>query len=176
MKKYNLFPESNYKEIIESIGSLRYCVFEPSEKMPGPIFSRPLEIQNYNCVVAGTACTVTDYNIEFIGVNQPKRVEFVIPKNSEVIVVRLLRHDEEHGLPHYNADDQIIFPVETGDILRVARKDAPDHYLKIAENSGMRNIADAYKLPEAKSGPIEKYSAKGATLQINLLSNVKKKT
>lgn len=168
MNKIKYFPEKNYIEIIDSVGSLNYCIFEKKETVPGNIFPRQMAIQNYNSIVAGTGCTVTDYTIEFIG-SKEKKEEVIIPAGGEVIVVRLLRYDDRHGLPHYNADDQIIFPTKKGDILRLPRNDAPDHYIKIAETSRIKNVADAYRLPEEKSGPVEKYSAKGAKLHIDLL-------
>ena len=95
--------------------------------------------------------------------------KLVIPKNEQVIVVRLLRFDDMHGSPHYNADDQIIFPTIDGDIVRLARKDAPDHYIEIAEHTNISSIADAYKLPEFKFGSVDKYSEKGAKLQVELM-------
>lgn len=50
----------------------------------------------------------------------------------------------------------------------MSRKDAPDHYLSIVENSTVADIAGAYKLPEMKRGPINTYTEKGANLPIEL--------
>ena len=80
-----------------------------------------------------------------------------------------LREDKTHGDLHYNADDQIIFPTTEGHIFRLPRKDAPDHYFTIAGSANMLTIADAYNLPEQKTGPIEQYSEREAKLYVDLL-------
>ena len=175
MKNYKDYPEDKYKKIIQSVGSLQYCIFNSGETMPVDIFSNQLQIENYNCVVAGTGCFTSDYRIELICAEQNKVQELIIPEGDEVVVIRLLRYDKNHGEPHYNANDQIIFPTKSGKIVRLFRKDAPDHYIKIAENSGIVNIADAYNLPEEKNGPVEKYNANGAKLQLEVIHQKDKK-
>lgn len=163
-KLFKLFPENKYKEIVKEVGVYQYCIYDKNESVPGGIFSGELNIQNYNCVVAGTGSTLSMYSVQIDHIQK-----IVIPKDEQVIVVRLLRFDDKHGSPHYNADDQIIFPTADGAIVRLARKDAPDHYIEIAKHANISSIADAYKLPQNKYGSVDKYSEKGAKLQVELL-------
>ncbi|MDD4893981.1 MAG: hypothetical protein PHW54_01535 [Candidatus Omnitrophica bacterium] len=163
-KIFKLFPENRYKEIVREVGIYQYCIYDKDESVPGGIFNKELNIQNYNCVVAGTGSTLSMYSVQIDPVQK-----IIIPKGEQVIVVRLLRLDDKHGSPHYNADDQIIFPTIDGNIVRLARKDAPDHYIEIAKHTNISNIVDAYKLPEFKFGSVDKYSEKGAKLQVELM-------
>lgn len=164
VKTFKLFPEKRYKEIVKEVGAYQYHIYDKDELVPGGIFYKELNIQNYNCVVAGTGSTLSMYSVQIDPVQK-----IVIPKNEQVIVVRLLRFDDKHGAPHYNADDQIIFPTVAGDIVRLSRKDAPDHYVEIAQHANISSIADAYKLPNNKSGSVDKYAEKGAKLQVKLM-------
>lgn len=92
--------------------------------------------------------------------------DFEIPARSEILVKRTLRYCNHNGILHLNADDDIIFPTKKGTILRIARKDAPDHYIKIATFGGLEHIADAYRLPEKSAGPIKEYVEGGALFPI----------
>lgn len=157
-----LFPEKNYKRIVAEIGRFRYYIYEEEERLPEGIFSRPLALQDYNCVVAGSGDTATSYTLSAYP-------NVIIPKGEQIVVVRLLRYDDSHGDPHYNADDQLIFPGQDGCIYRLPRKNAPDHYLGITATANITSVADAYKLPEDNYGPINKYSEKGASLHIEFL-------
>ena len=163
-KILELFPEKKYKEIRREVGNYKYCIYEKGEVPPGGIFNRELDIQNYNCVVAASGSTLS-----LCTINLPLDKQVVIPKDEQVLIVRLLRYDDSHGKPHYNANDQIIFPTIEGNILWLARNDTPDHYLEIVGCTNMFTIADAYNLPTEKSGPIDKYSARGARLHVELL-------
>ena len=162
--KIKMFPEDKYAQIINEVGSFRYAIYDQGEAVPGDIFSRISGIEHYNCVLAGTGSTISLCTLN-LGHNK----NVTIPQNSPVIVVRLLREDRTHGNLHYNADDQIIFPTTEGNIFRLPRKDAPDHYLAIASSANMITLADAYSLPEEKTGPIAQYSEKGARLYVDLL-------
>jgi hypothetical protein len=162
-RKLKVFSEKNYTQIINEVGPFRYAIYDRGETVPGDIFSRVLAIEDYNCVVAGTGSTLSLCTLTL-----PYSKQVVIPKNSPVIVVRLLRADNARGEMHYNADDQIVFPTIEGDIFRLPRKDAPDHYITIAGTANMLTLADAYQLPDQKSGPIAQYSAKGARLYVDL--------
>jgi len=164
LEKLKIFPEKGYKEILQEVGQFRYAIYGKDEAVPGGVFNRTLAIENYNCVVAGTGSTVSLCTLAL-----PANRQVIIPQNSSVVVVRLLRQDEKRGVVHYNADDQIIFPTLEGHIFRLARKDAPDHYLTIATASNILTVADAYRLPAEKAGPIEKYSERGAKLHVDLL-------
>jgi hypothetical protein len=163
MNPLKIFPEENFKEIIEEIGPWNYRIYDKGERMPGPVFKRELEIAKYNCVVAGTGCTISDYTMIL-----PQEPEIVIPGGEPIMIIRLLRYDDGHGDPHYNANDQILFPAKSGTIYRLLRNDAPDHFIEIAANSNIASIAEAYNLPEEKSGPVVKYSAKGGKLHIDI--------
>lgn len=157
------FPEKDYNRIIREVGIRRYCIYEENEKLPTDTFSRIMEIEQYNCVIAGTGCSAESYTFK-----SPMEGKIIVPKGEEIIVFRLLRYDNSHGDPHYNANDQLIFPTKKGNIFRLSRNDAPDHFLKITDKANMLSVAEAYKLPEHKHGPIEKYSEKGAKLYIEL--------
>ena len=74
-------------------------------------------------------------------------------------------HDET---PHLNADDNIIFPDQKGNIWKIARSDSPDHYIKIAEYAGIQHIAEAYHLPIDKYGSCSKYVENGASMPIKI--------
>ena len=163
MSVFKIFPEKKYKEIVESIGRFKYFLYEKAEILPGGFFSQISRLSDYTCVLAGTGATTGTCTLRLLGTE-----EIIIPKNEQVIVFRLLRYDDSHGEPHFNANDQIIFPTQKGNILRLARKDVPDHYIKISAESNMRTIAEAYKLPEEKSGPIEQYVESGARLHVDL--------
>jgi len=164
---FKLFPAKNYKKVISSIGKYGYCIFEKEELLPGDIFRKELPFSNYNCVVGGTGTTLSNYVFTPEIVKEAQKI--IIPKGEQVIVVRLLRFDDTHGEPHFNADDQMIFPTKEGHVFRFSRKDAPDHYLKISGDTNLLTVADAYKLPKTKHGPIEKYSEKGAKLHVEFL-------
>jgi len=157
-----IFPEKDYKEIINEIGPFHYCIYEKGEILPGSVLPSTLPFQNYSCVVAGSGSTTSICTLKF---NQE---EIIIPVGAQVIISRLLRFDNSHGEPHYNANDQLIFPTTNGNIFRLARNDAPDHYKKIINNTNMLTIAEAYQLPESKYGPIAKYGEKGAKLHLEL--------
>jgi hypothetical protein len=169
MKPLKIFPEKNFKEIIEEVGPWHYCIYDKDEQMPGSIFKKQLDIQEFNCVIAGTGCTASSYRVSFDKLSGIEKPEIIIPGGSPIMVVRLLRKDDRHGEVHYNADDQLFFPTKSGDIYRLWRKDAPDHFVNITANSNIRSIAEAYNLPEQKSGPIKKYSAKGAKLHVDAI-------
>jgi hypothetical protein len=164
MNKLEIFPEEDYKKIIAEVGAYRYRIYNKEEKLPCGILGRIKNVESYNYVIAGTGATISNYTL-----NLNTQSKLVIPKDEQVIVVRLLRYDNGHGNPHFNADDQIIIPTKKGDFFRVPRKDTADHYIGIAKGANMLNIAEAYKLPLNKEGPINAYHEKGASLHIELL-------
>lgn len=170
--RLKLFVEKKYREIVKEIGKFRYRIFEKGETVPGDIYKNLSGIDTYNCAVVGTGDTISICSIEL-----PEGEQFVIPKGEQVIVARLLRSDGSHGNPHYNADDQLIFPTMKGNIYRVPIKpwDTPDHI--IPKDVNTTSIADAYKLPAEKSGPVDKYYERGAKLHVALSSveNIEKK-
>lgn len=170
------FPEKNFKEIIEEVGPYNYCRYDKGEHIPGKIFKHKLDFLQFNCLVAGTGCTASDYTISFNNVlSENAEPEIIIPGGSPIMIARLFRYDNGHGEPHYNANDQLFFPSKSGEIFRMVRNDAPDHFINIANNSNINSIAEAFNLPEEKSGPVEQYSTKGAKLPINVVPlNAKK--
>jgi len=160
-KQLKLFLEEKYREIIRELGKFRYRIFNKGEKVPGNIFKNLSGINTYNCAVLGTGNTIGICSVQL-----PWGEQIVIPQGEQVIVARLFRSDGSHGNPHYNADDQLIFPATAGHIFRLARNDAPDHYLEIAKHTNIMSIADAYKLPTENTGPVDKYCERGATVPI----------
>lgn len=164
-KKFKIkkFDEKKYKAILKEVDLGHYQLFLQGEKLPGDLFSKINHISNYSHVIAGTG--VTNHQFAITSVNFS---EIVIPKASQVSVVRFLRYDNSHGEPHYNVDDTIIFPDIKGDIYSFHRKDAPDHFIAISGDSHIISIADAYKLSSEKAGTIEQYKEKGASLHIEV--------
>ncbi len=158
------FPEKSYSEIINEVGKYRYSIFEEGESVPGGIFKQKLDLANYNCVVAGTGSTISAINLNIPTLSS----SLVVPLDTPVVIVRLLRFDDSHGEPHYNADDQLIFATQDGTVWRLPRKDAPDHFIEIANSASLLTVAEAYQLPDVKQGPVSDYSAKGAKLHIDL--------
>lgn len=163
MKLLRPFREQNYRHIIDEVGPHNYCIYEKGESMPGEILRRELNIGQYNAVIAGTGCAIADYAIWV-----PHQENIVIPAGEPIMIFRLLRYDDTHGNPHYNANDQLIFPTKAGSVYRLVRNDAPDYFINIISQSNIVSIAEAYNLPEEKSGPVEKYSAKGARLHVDV--------
>jgi hypothetical protein len=137
--------------------------------VPDEIFKKQLNIPQYNFVVACSGTTTADYHISLVTKGGLQEIGgIVIPKGHDITVVRLLRHCEHDGTPHFNADDQIIFPAADGNVYRLSRKDAPDHYIALSANVGIQDVASAFNLPDEKYGPINEYSHKGASLHVEL--------
>ncbi|MBW2044308.1 MAG: hypothetical protein JRI96_05405 [Deltaproteobacteria bacterium] len=156
--------DKQYRDILNEVGRYSYRIFDKDELVPGNIFGGITGHQDYNYVVAGTGATISIYTFTHT-LNQ----NIIIPKDTPLFVARLLRYDDAHGKPHYNADDQIIFQTIKGNILRMSRKDAPDHFIKLTKKANLFTIAEAYKLPNKKSGPVEQYSENGSSLPIEIL-------
>ncbi len=168
MKSLERVPGRLFRDMIEDVGQRHYCLYEKGEHLPGDALKPSLDIDYYSSVIAGTGCSGDSYIITH-GKNNP---DIVIPKGSPLIVLRLLRYDDSghngYG-PHYNANDQLYFPSKSGDIYRLLRNDAPDHFKTITGSSTLISVADAYNLPDQKRGPVELYLAKGAKLHIEFV-------
>lgn len=165
------FSEKTYNIVMQWVGTGRYQIVDQYKDLPEGIFSKQPAWESSNFVVAASGTTICDYSFSYKAVNQTVGQDMqniVVPKNSEIIIIRFLREDNLHGSPHYNADDRIIFPTKQGDIFDMHRKDGPDHYLLIVKNSTVTDIAGAYKLPKIKRGPISTYTENGASLPIEL--------
>lgn len=59
-----------------------------------------------------------------------------------------------------------MFPTKGGNIFSFARNDPPDHFLELSELSYTRNLSEAYRLPQNKTGTIEEYKNSGASIYI----------
>jgi len=147
-----------YRRILAEVGSYHYSIYDKEEAIPGDMFKNCFN--QYSCVVAGTGALNSFYS--FLWNND----EYAVAKGCEVVNIRLLKLDTSHDKPHYNAYDQILFPDRSGDIHRLVRKDAPDHYLEIAKISRLGDVADAYNLPAEKQGRVESYGVNGAKLHL----------
>jgi len=156
------FPEKSYFEMVQEIGSYNYQIFDKQESVPGN-FTKELKIAKYNWVVAGTGATLSNYSFIEHG------IDFTIPKGEQLIITRLLREDSASGELHFNADDYLIFPTKSGNIFRMKRNRAPDHFVQISNLAKIKTIADAYRLPKEKKGPIKNYFENGASLHIKLV-------
>ena len=168
-----VFSEKNYYNIMQWVGKGQYQIADHYKDLPQGVFSKQPDWNTANYVLAASGTTTCDYSFSYTyktkqGVQKDTQKIFV-PKNSEIIIVRFLRYDETHGDPHYNADDQMFFPTKRGDIFRMSRNDAPDHYCSIVANSTVYDIAGAYKLPYRNNGPIATYTEKGASLPIEII-------
>lgn len=164
-----IYPESSYTKIVSEINPYYYRIFEENDQMPDEIFETQLNIPLYNLVVACSGTTMADYHISLATKGGIQEIDsIVIPKGCDIMVVRLVRHCEHDGTPHFNADDQIIFPGADGNVYRVSRKDAPDHYIALSTSAGIQDIASAYNLPADKYGPIKQFRHKGARLHVEL--------
>jgi hypothetical protein len=158
--KVKLYSEKNYNSILRELQPASYKICESTEPLIQTISPG---LNNYPypllTVVMGTGSTL-EAPLYYQG--------YIIPAGEEIIVQRVLRHCVHNGTPHLNADDNIIFPVQNGNILRVSRKDAPDHYMQIAKLGGLEDVAFAYHLPTEKMGPVNKYCENGATVPIEI--------
>ena len=155
------FDIEQYGKIIKNVGINQYKIFENQEIAEASIFKKLKAIDTSTCVIAGTSTINTTLVLP-----SPK-ISITVPANSQLFVIRLLRYDTTHDVPHYNATDQLVVLDKSGDAYSFARKDVPDHYIKIAESSGLWSIVNAYNLPTDKAGHIDGYSARGAKLYID---------
>ena len=162
MSHFEYFPEKKYQEILKEVGAYRYQVFDKNEKMPGDVFPIGMPFPTYTNILAGTGDTASDYTFTDC---EPR---FTLPKGAQLIVARLLRYDYNRGNPHYNADDYLIFLTQEGNVFRMKRSHAPDHFIRIIDLSQVKPIAEAFHLPDEKAGPVENYGSKGASLHIQL--------
>lgn len=163
MSFLEFFSEKKYKEIVEEIGPNKYQIFEKGESLPG-VFFQSLALQNYNWVLAGTSSTLSTYTFT------DYKFKTTIPKGEQLIIQRLLRFDDSHGDPHYNADDYVIFPTQAGHVFRMQREKAGDHFIEITNLGGMKSLAEAFHLPKLKHGPIQNYNEDGASLPIKIIN------
>ncbi len=68
------------------------------------------------------------------------------------------------GSPPYKVDDCLYYSGPDGTTWSIHSKDAPDHHNAIMSGSGMNNIAEAFGLPSASAGKIDKFREGGANL------------
>lgn len=164
-----IFPEESYENIINEIGSYHYRIYEKGDSLPEGIYKNELLFDQYYVSCISTGSTASNYKFSLETLDDEKGIDKIyIPKESELIVVRLLRYCEHDGKPHYNADDQIIFQAIDGNIFRLSRNDAPDHYINLVKSASLQGIAEAYRLPCDKSGPADKYVENGAGMYIQI--------
>jgi hypothetical protein len=167
--RMKLYPESSYTKVINDIGPYHYQIFEENDALPDEVFKNQLSILQYNCVFACSGATTADYHISLETTDGYQDIgNITVPKGHNILVVRLLRHCEHDGTPHFNADDQVIFPATNGNVYRLSRNDAPDHYVALVRNAGIQDVASAYNLPDDKYGHIDHYSYKGASLHVEI--------
>ncbi len=158
--KYSSTPayEEIYKNVLKEVGMGRYLYATPEESFVSLLNLNSLKAP-FICVCAGTGSTL-DVNFAY--------GDFFIPKKSEIIIERVLRSCNHGGHHHGNADDYLYFPIKSGNIVRVSRRDSPDHIFNLAETAGLGHIASACHLPKLKSGPISHYVESGAALPIRI--------
>lgn len=163
MKK-KIWSEQKYKKILEEIGKGNYKIFEPQDSFI-PYLYKGLPERFYDrfvgvCLASGTSTYVS--NVDFAC------EDIKIARGAQVIVWRTLRYCEHDGCPHLNADDNITFPDDKGNVWKISRNDAPDHYIRIATWAGLGHIAEAYHLPQDKQGTYSEYIENGAEVPIRM--------
>ena len=159
--KYSSKPEYEeiYKNIIREVGiGGRYLYAESEDAFTSLLGLDSLKIP-FIGVCAGTGSTL---QVDLVYSN------FTIEKGSEVVIERVLRPCNHGGIYHGNADDYMYFPDQKGNIIRVSRRDAPDHILYIAETAGLENLISAYQLPTQKFGFLNTYVGNGALMPIRI--------
>ena len=160
------WPERKYTKILKEIGENCYEILEPSDPFihflyqdqPGHFPHRFVGVCLSTCNSAPINTATVDYVCENIEIS----------RGAHVIDWRTFRYCEHDGYPHLNADDNIIFPDKRGNIWKISRNDAPDHYIGIVTWAGFRYIAEAYHLPKEKQGPYNKYVENGAAVPIKI--------
>ena len=165
-------PEQDYLRVLAEVGSWQYRVWNQDDVAPELVHFRQPEADQFSRVVAATGATAHDYHFSCMrqdASGQHVAETIVIPRGEQIAVVRFLCLHEGDGDPHFNAYDQIVFPTRRGDVFRMSRRDAPDHYISIADNSRTTSVADAYMLPHNNMGPVQDYGSRGASLQIRIV-------
>ena len=155
-------PDENYKEILKAVGPFNYSIFGKGESLPGNILPKNLPFEMYTPLLVGTGATTSNYTF------YEAKDRFTILKGTPVILQRVLRLDKSHGDLHYNADDSVIFETEEGNIFRMKKDKALDHFVKITNSAKLNTIAEAYHLPKQKNGTVEEYKNSGAALPIKI--------
>jgi hypothetical protein len=176
MKHPHLASEDDYTKMLNGVGSGCYHLYDDTKDLPFPFLNYRISQDPLTSVVAASGTTAHDYAFEYKSYRADggySTEDFVVPHNSDIIVVRFLGFDDTHGDPHYNADDQVFFPVKSGNILRMSRQDAQDHYIPIVGDSTVWDVATAYHLPLEDYGPVQNYTANGASFPIQLIPGTK---
>ncbi len=157
--KYSSEPEYEkvYKNILNEVGIGGKYLYAVSGDSLTTILGLDSLKGPYIGVCAGTGSTL-QMNLVYNN--------FTLEKGSEVVIVRALRPCNHNGIYHANADDYMYFPDTKGNIVKVSRRDAPDHILYIAQASGLENIITAYRLPIKQFGFISDYVGNGALMPI----------
>lgn len=163
MKK-KLWSEQKYTRIVKEIGEGNYQIFEPQDPFVSYLYQDfPGQFPHrFMGVCLATSATIATSTVDFVC------EDIKIARGSQVIDWRTFRYCEHDGYPHLNADDNIIFPDHKGNIWKISKNDAPDHYINIATWAGLNYIAEAYHLPCEKQGPYSKYVENGATVPIRI--------
>jgi len=161
MKK-RIWDEKKYNISLNEVGKDSYRLFHPDDDLIPILFNDFPETYGSRFMgvglSSGTSIATVDFACEGI----------TISKGSQIVAWRTFRYCEHDGIPHLNADDNIIFPDQKGNIWKLARNDSPDHYIEIAEYAGIQHIADAYHLPINPYGPCCKYVENGASMPIRI--------
>ncbi|MBU2540932.1 MAG: hypothetical protein KJ593_03420 [Candidatus Omnitrophica bacterium] len=161
-----LWDSIKYKKILSEVGDGRYQIFSPEDPFISSYLSPGLAKKHedkFTCVCLATCATIVTSTIDYAceGV--------IIPKCSPVVLWRTFRYCEHDGVPHLNADDNIIFPDQKGSIWKVSKTDSEDHYISIATWAGLNVIASAYHLPQVPSGAYSDYVENGASVPITFV-------
>ncbi|MCK9615280.1 MAG: hypothetical protein M0R48_07250 [Candidatus Omnitrophica bacterium] len=164
MKK-KLWDEKKYTDILKEVGEGRYKIFNPDDPFISYLSPGLFDKYEYkfNCVCLATSTTIATATVDY------KCEGFLIPKHSQVVLWRNFRYCTHDGSPHLNADDNIIFPDQSGDVWKVSKTDAYDHYVAIASWAGLQTITSVYHLPDQPCGLYPQYIEKGANVPVKFV-------
>jgi len=167
-KKMSLFDENDYRTLLDEYGSSAYTVIDNICELNPCTITRIPEDQDWKIAVI---CSGIIFEDKIIGFQRKDSIDkdetHIVPANSQIILVRYFRECNHDGTPHFNVDDQLIYPCKDGKIYRFARRDSPDHYIELIGASSLTSIGSVYSLPIQKHGEIADYKANGAIYPVH---------
>lgn len=154
---FNAENDKIFKYFVDQVGPANYAIFNSDVPMPFAA-AHTLYSGFYTCISTSASIDIKTVSYR----------ELELAPRAPVVVMRNMRYCDHNGKPHLNSDDTVFFAHKNGRIGRVARKDAEDHYKEISKFGGLEYIAEAFHLPEEKSGPISQYVENGALVPIRI--------
>lgn len=81
-----------------------------------------------------------------------------VPAGTPVFLLRTVRYDEKLGELHLNADDRLFFRAQNGETIQVTRKDHPEHFAALSDDTGLVPAIREGMLPPTEEGPASEFS------------------